>query len=128
MGALRTKMSEEMRLRNFSHAAVLSGGDNVSLALSSPNHDCCRRFAGLVDLVSLGLFMNKTRSSLISFHSQSSAIARVCPALLKTGSEAAWQRHNHKGFTGVDPDPYALHALALANHHPRHPCAMLQFP
>jgi len=46
--------------------------------------------------------MNEPLSDFICGDSRSGGLARVCPALSKTGSEAAWQSHPHGKTIGTN--------------------------
>ena len=72
--------------------------------------------------------MNKAQSHLISFDFRSSGSARVCLALAKTDSEAAWQCRNQGKAIGADLNRHPLTILSLTRRHARPGCAMLQSP
>jgi hypothetical protein len=62
--------------------------------------------------------MNEPLSDFISGDSRSGGLARVSPALSKTGSEAAWQSRSHGKTIGANLNLDQLNVLSL-------PCAIL---
>ena len=72
--------------------------------------------------------MNKPLSHFISCDSRSGGLARVCLALAKTGSEAAWQCRHQGKTIGTDLNRRPLALLSLTMRHARRDCAMLQSP
>ena len=76
-----------------------------------------------------GFFMNNAQSHLISFDSRSAGLARVCLALAKTLSEAAWPCRNQGKAIGADLKGRPLTIVSL-NHTPCSPAlhSLLQTP
>jgi hypothetical protein len=72
--------------------------------------------------------MNKTQSHLISFDSRSAGLARVCLALAKTDSKAAWQCRKHGKATGAYLYSLPLALPSLTRCHARRGCAIIQSP
>jgi hypothetical protein len=72
--------------------------------------------------------MNEPLSDFISYDSRSGGLARVCPALSKTGSEATWQCRHPGNATGADLNcsPWAFLSLTVRQA-PRY-CILLQSP
>lgn len=103
-----------------------AGGATISHSLSqrlaAKTHR--RRSTGFVELTSLGFFMNKAPSHLISFDSRSAGLPRVCPALAKTDSKPTWQRRNQRKAIGVDlnrpPFGHCIFTKAPFPARPRH--------
>ena len=72
--------------------------------------------------------MNKIPSPLSSCDSRSAGLARVCLALAKTNSKAAWQCRNQGKTIGADLNRHPLAFLSLTGAMPALDCAMLQSP
>lgn len=69
--------------------------------------------------------MNKPLSDFISCDSRSAGLARVCLALAKTDSEAAWQRRNQEKTIGADLNRRPLIFHSLTRRHVRRGCVRL---
>ena len=91
------------RRRSFALPVLLRG-----------NHDYGRRPTGFVELTSLGFFMNKAHSYLISCDFRSAGLAQVCLAPAKNHSEAAGQCPNQGKTIGADPIRHPLPILSSA--------------
>ena len=72
--------------------------------------------------------MNNAQSHLISFDSRSAGLARVCLALAKTLSEAAWPCRNQGKAIGADLNRRPLTILALIIRPARRRCILLESP
>jgi hypothetical protein len=72
--------------------------------------------------------MNEPLSDFISYDSRSGGLARVCPALSKTGSEAACQCRHPVNATGADLNLDQLNVLSLTMRHTRRDYETLQSP
>ena len=72
--------------------------------------------------------MNEPLSDFISGDSRSGGLARVDPALSKTGSEAAWQSRSHGKTIGTNLNLDLLNVLSLTMRHTRRDCETLQSP
>jgi hypothetical protein len=72
--------------------------------------------------------MNEPLSDFISGDSRPGGLARVCPALSKTGSEAAWQSRPHGKTIGPNLNLDQLNVLSLTMRHTRRDCETLQSP
>jgi hypothetical protein len=72
--------------------------------------------------------MNQAQSHPISFDSRSSDLARVCLALAKTNSKAAWLRRHHRKATGADLNRHPLGILSLPKCDAPPSCARIQSP
>lgn len=72
--------------------------------------------------------MNEPLSDFISWDSRSGGFTRVCLALSKTGSEAAWQCCQQEKTIGSDLNRRPLAILSLTRRHARRGCPMLQSP
>jgi hypothetical protein len=72
--------------------------------------------------------MNKTQSHLISLDSRSAGLARVCLALAKTDSKAAWQVTIRETLSAPISTCHPLAILSLTRRHARLGCAIIQSP
>jgi hypothetical protein len=72
--------------------------------------------------------MNKAPSHLSWCDSRSADLERLCLALPKTGSEAAWQGRNRQKAIGADLNQHPPAVLSLPRRHARPHCASLQSP
>jgi hypothetical protein len=72
--------------------------------------------------------MNKAPSRLISFGFRSAGLARVCLALAKPDSKAAWQCRNQEKAIGADLNRHPLTISSSARRHGRPGCATIQSP
>ena len=72
--------------------------------------------------------MNKTQSHFISWDSRSAGFTRVCLAVQKSNSKAAWQCCQQEKTIGSDLNRRPLAILSLTRRHARRSCPMLQSP
>jgi hypothetical protein len=72
--------------------------------------------------------MNKAQSHFISCDSRSAGLARVCLALVKTDSNAAWQCRNQGKTIAADLNRRPLTVLSLTKRPARRRCIPLQSP
>ena len=72
--------------------------------------------------------MNEPLSDFISGDSRSGGLARVGPALSKTGSEAACQSRSHGKTFGANLNLNQLNVLSLTMRHTSRDCETLQSP
>jgi hypothetical protein len=70
--------------------------------------------------------MNEPLSDFIS--GPLDLVARVSPALSKTGPEAAWQSRPHGKTIGANLNLDQLNVLSLTMRHTRRDCETLQSP